>query len=539
MATILQRVFFLPIVFLAIISFPTFHSMAAELTPIQELKLCTWTKTSYPIEYEETFPIAENWKKLGMKVQVEPLNAPNPCLDVLFKTHEFDGFVVWFVPQMERMDPDFYTYNAFHSANSIPGGWNMAGFSNKEFDRLAELQRTEYDLDKRKVIIKQLQQILYRENPWIVMVNNDEFQAYNKVNFKDPIISKVGGFMDVFSFFTMKPAGDRKVIRLAEGNQDLKTINPLLSSEASQIRWLYFVYDMLLRIGPDTKPQLWAAAAVNPIDQTTINVTIRKDLKFHDGKPLTAEDVKFSYEFLIKHKAVYFRTALNPVESVDVIDTYNVKFHLKKPHAPFISQTLAMVPLLPKHVWENIEKPTEYRNVPAIGSGPFKFDHWREAQEIKVSRFADHFKPPYADGILGIFYGSREGSYRGLIQKEADVNPRLLAHQLDELKNSDYLQTVRVPSPGSHTLVLNCRRKPFDDPKFRLAMAYTIPRKQILEEYFNGYGNLGGSVIAPANEFWTDPSIKPYPFDLEKAKNILKEAGYSWDKNGQLCYPPN
>lgn len=210
-------------------------------------------------------------------------------------------------------------------------------------------------------------------------MNNDEFQAYNKVNFKDPVVSKVGGFMDIFPFFTIKPVGDRKVIRLAEGNQDLKTINPLLSSEASQIRFIYLIYDMLLRIGPDTKPQLWAATAVNPIDQKTIDVTIRKDLKFHDGKPLTAEDVKFSYDFLAKHKALYFRTTLASVESVDVLDSYKVRFHLKKPHAPFISQTLAMVPLIPKHIWEKIAEPTEYRNVPPIGSGPFKFDYWREA----------------------------------------------------------------------------------------------------------------------------------------------------------------
>jgi peptide/nickel transport system substrate-binding protein len=68
-------------------------------------------------------------------------------------------------------------------------------------------------------------------------------------------------------------------------------------------------------------------------------------------------------------------------------------------------------------------------------------------------------------------------------------------------------------------------------------MAYTIPRRQILEDFYNGYGNLGGSVIAPANKFWTDPSIKPYPFDLEKAREILKEAGYRWDSQGRLCYP--
>jgi peptide/nickel transport system substrate-binding protein len=82
------------------------------------------------------------------------------------------------------------------------------------------------------------------------------------------------------------------------------------------------------------------------------------------------------------------------------------------------------------------------------------------------------------------------------------------------------------------------RRKPFDDPKFRLALTYAVPREQTLEETFQGYGDVGTSVIAPANEYWTNPKIKPYPFDLEKARNILKEAGYRWDEKGRLCYPP-
>ena len=514
-------------------------SMAAELKPIQEIGLGTWTKTQYPIQYEEAFPLAESWKKLGMKVRVTPLNFPNPMLDVLFKTWDFDTFIIAFSSQMERVDPDFYTYNSFHSSNARAGGWNMGGYISEEFDRLAEAQRVEYDLDKRKALAHQCQQSLYRENPWIVMVNPDQLQAYNKVNFKDPVIPKVGAFEDAFAFFTIKPAGDRKVIRVAAQISGLKTINPLLVSEVSQVRFIMLMYDMLMRIGPDAKPRPWAAEAIDPIDQKTIDVTLRKDLKFHDGKPLTAEDVKFTFDYMIKHTALYYKTALDPVESVDVLDRYKVRFHLKKPYAPFITQTLAMTPLLPKHIWEKIEKPTEYRNVPPIGSGPFKFDHWREAQEFKVSRFPDHFRPPYVDGVLVIYYGTREASFTALVQKEADVVfETVLPHQLEELKGYDYIQTVDQPSIGSDTLILNCRRKPFDDQKFRLALAYTIPRKQMLDELYDGYGNVGGSLIAPANEFWNDPGLKPYPFDLDKAREILKEAGYRWDAEGRLCYPP-
>ena len=92
--------------------------------------------------------VAEAWKKLGIKVRVEPLSYPNPLVERAFKTRDFDAFIIHFTPQLERLDPDFYTYNAFHSSNGAPGGWNFSGFASKEFDGLAEAQRSEYNLEK-------------------------------------------------------------------------------------------------------------------------------------------------------------------------------------------------------------------------------------------------------------------------------------------------------------------------------------------------------------------------------------------------------
>jgi peptide/nickel transport system substrate-binding protein len=509
---------------------------AAELKPLPEITLVTWTKTQFPVQYEQAFMIAEAWKKLGIKVRVEPLSYPNPLVERAFKTRDFDLFIIHFTPQLERLDPDFYTYNTFHSSNAAPGGWNFSGFASKEFDKLAEAQRSEYNLEKRKKLVDQCQEILYKENPWLILVNNDELQAYNKVDFKDPVIPP-GGFWDSTPFFTIKPTGSRKVIRLTVPWTDLKTINPLLSTDVNQVRILYLIYDTLMRIGPDAKPQPWAAKEVKPVDEKTIEVTLRNDLLFHDKKPVTADDVKFTFDLMIKHKAPYFKTSLDPVDSVEVLDKYRVRFRLKKPYAPFISQTLAMNPILPKHIWEKIEKPNEYRNVPPVGSGPFKFDHWRESQEIKLSRFAEHFRPTQVEGTLIIFYGTREAGFTALLKKDVDVDDYLLAHQMDELKGAKDIQTVRAPSHSADSLIFNLRRKPFDDPKLRFALAHAIPKQQMLGDLYNTYGNVGASVIAPANKYWNNEQIKPYPFDVEKSRELLKQAGYSWDKEGRLCLP--
>lgn len=510
---------------------------AADPQPIPPITLVTWTKAQYPVQYEEAFVLAEAWKKLGLEIKVDPLNFPNPLLERVFKTREFDGVILYFTAQLERLDPDFYTYNAFHTSRAVEGGWNFSGIQNKDLDTLLEAQRTEYDLGKRKAIVERIQEWLHRESAWLVMVNQDELMAYNKANFGDPVIPKVSGFNDPQAFFTLRPKGARKLVRWASPISDLKTINPILVSESSQIRVLYLAYDTLVKYGPDTKPAPWAASEVKAVDPTTVEVTLRNDLKFHDGQKLTAADVKFTFDLLIKHNAPYFKTALEPVESVEVVNPAKVRFKLKRPYAPFTTQTLAMTPLLPKHVWEKIEKPTEHENIPAIGSGVYRFDHWKKGQEVKFSRFAEHFKPAANDGVLIVFFGTREGAYTALLKQEADVVDRLLAHQADELQKVNHVQVVRVPSNAADTVALNARRKPFDDPQFRQALNYAIPRKQILGEFYNGFGNLGGSVIAPANETWSSPKIKPYDYDVEKAKDILKKAGYQWDATGRLAFP--
>lgn len=510
---------------------------AQEPRPVPPITLLTWTKAQYPVQYEEAFVVAEAWKKLGLEVKVEPLNFPNPFLERVFKTRDFDGALIYFTAQLERLDPEFYTYNTFHSSRAVEGGWNFSGVLNKELDRLLDAQRAEYDAGRRKALVAQIQEWLHRESPWLVLVNQDELQAYNKANFADPVIPKVSGFNDPQAFFSLKPRGARRIVRWASPISDLKTINPILASESSQIRVLYLAYDTLVKYGPDTRPAPWAASEIKPVDPTTVDVTLRNDLKFHDGTNLTAIDVKFTFDLMIKHNAPYFRTALEPVESVEVLGPTRVRFKLKRPYAAFTTQTLAMTPLLPKHVWEKIEKPTEYENIPAIGSGPFRFEHWKKGQEVKFARFADHFRPAAPDGVLIVFFGTREGAYTALIKQEADVVDRLLAHQVDELKKVEHVQVVRVPSNAADAIVLNLRKKPLDDTQFRLALNHAIPRKQILAESYNGFGNLGASVIAPANEMWTNPDVKPHEYDIDRARDILKRAGYQWDSRGRLSFP--
>jgi len=513
------------------------HPEAQQLEPIKEINLTSFPQGQQPWVYQQALMIAENWRKLGLKVRLEPLNIPNPLIQRVFKDKDFDATMMEGSGLLDRLDPDFFLYTVFHSSNAGPGAWNLSGFNDQEYDKLAEAQRKEYDLEKRREIVWKCQEVLHKHVPWIVTVNNNAIQAYNQADFKDPAIS-VSGFYDAITLFTIKPTGDRKIFRYGSSLSDLKTINPLVFNESDQFVYIYSIYDTLVRINPQGKPEPWAANALETVNERTIDVTLRDGMKFHDGKPLTADDVKFTFAYLAKHNPVYLQKKIECVESVEVLSKDKVRFRLKEPYAPFIALTLGLTPILPQHIWEKIEKPHEHRNVPPIGSGPFKFVHWRETQEFMMTKNPEHFSPPYVDGVLFVFYGTAEAVNTALIKKEVDSETLVTPQQVEDLKKLSHIRILNLPTHTTDGVIPNIRRKPFDDPKFRLALAHAAPRQQIVEEVFFGFAEVGGSMIARYNQFWHNPNVKPYPYDLEKAKAILKEAGYRWNEKGELCYPP-
>src|SRR5258705_2352850 len=104
---------------LALIAVGTAVRPALATDPVPPIALVTWTKAQYPVQYEEAFTLAEAWKKLGLEVKVEALNFPNPLLERVFKTRDFDAAILYLTGQLERLDPEFYTYNAFHSSRAV------------------------------------------------------------------------------------------------------------------------------------------------------------------------------------------------------------------------------------------------------------------------------------------------------------------------------------------------------------------------------------------------------------------------------------
>ncbi|HED12784.1 MAG TPA: ABC transporter substrate-binding protein, partial [Gammaproteobacteria bacterium] len=324
----------------------------------------------------------------------------------------------------------------------------------------------------------------------------------------------------------------------------LKNLNPISVTDSNEFKELRMIYDRLAQVGPDGALVPWAASAITAVDDTTVDITLREGMKFHDGKPVTIEDVKFTFDYHKKWKAPFFISSLNKFQSVKITGPNSMRIKLTAPHAPLMINFFAQIFILPKHIWKDIPEKVDvddvlnFANEKPIGSGPFRFEYWDRGKELKVAANPDHFNAPKCDGIIRITYGSHDAMAAAIEAGECDRTRYILKPSL--VLDLDKLPGIvgrGYPSHGFYDLGYNHRRGALKDRAFREAVDLIIPRDVIRDIVMSGFAENGGSVIAPANKFWHNPAVKANVTNVKKARGILQQAGYSWDGDGQLLYP--
>jgi peptide/nickel transport system substrate-binding protein len=260
------------------------------------------------------------------------------------------------------------------------------------------------------------------------------------------------------------------------------------------------------------------------IDDLTWKFTLVTGATFHNGEPINAEAVKFSFERIMSDdlKSPH-RGKLNSFKGVEVLDEHTFTISLARPYAPglyMLAQYLFIVP--PGYVQEVGD--TEY-NMNPVGAGPYKLDKWVRGQEVVMSAYENYYGPKPAFKKL-IFKGIPEEASRiaSLLTGEAQVISGIPMHQRKRIVESG--KAYLTDQMGSmNYLGLNTYEKPFSDVRVRQALNYAVNRPLINKALFNDEAILCAGPISPRT-FGADPNLKPYPYDPEKAKKLLADAGY-------------
>ena len=294
------------------------------------------------------------------------------------------------------------------------------------------------------------------------------------------------------------------------------------------------IYESLLRYDENLKPEPSLAKSWTVSDDgLTYTFTLQDDVKWHDGKPMTSADVLFSANDYLMKMQPRHRNLMTHVESVTAPDDKTVVFKLKEPFEAFIrGLAFYTMPVLPKHIYEGTDYATNPANDKPIGTGPFKFDEWKRGSYIHLVKNPDYYVKgkPYLDELY--YQVIPDGASRSVAFETGniDVVPGGSVENFDIPRLKDLPNTCMTEKGWEYFaplswLWLNNRKAPMDNVKFRQAVMYALDREFAKEVLWNGYGKVATGPLSSKLPFYKDVEPK-YPHDVDKAKELLKEAGY-------------
>ncbi len=308
------------------------------------------------------------------------------------------------------------------------------------------------------------------------------------------------------------------------------------------------MFDGLVTRDTESGVHMELATAANWLDDQTLEIKLREGVKFHDGSPMTADDVVFTFERVIKENAIEFPEAhtsprkglIAPLVSVEKQDDNTVIMHFSGPW-PVALQMLVHQQILPKAYLEKVGTEGFLKN--PIGAGPFKFVSAKGMDEVVMARFDDYYGgapdlepvgPACVEEV--VFRVIPEASTRvaALLAGEVDIIQGVPADLADTLAKSEGVQIKTGPGTRPLWMELNVHVAPFDDVKVRQALNYAVDKDLLVEILYGGRAVVLPGVLSPYNNY-ADPDLKPYPYDKDKAAALLKEAGWGdADNNGTL-----
>src|SRR3989442_9227302 len=272
---------------------------------------------------------------------------------------------------------------------------------------------------------------------------------------------------------------------------------------------------------------------------------LRKDVKWHDGKPFTSRDVKFTFDMLREAPEAQAKLRINPrkdwyanIEAVEAADPHTVVFRLKRPQ-PSLLLMLASgyTPIYAAHV-----PPASYRTG-CVGTGPFKVKEWRKGEYVDYVKNPDYFIKgrPYLDTLRYVVIENRGTRVSALQAGKLDVSfpgetTKTASEQLK--KAGPQLVGTPVGQTVSDNIIMNLTKPPFDNPKVRLAVSYGIDRRGLIQAVHQGGAVLGASLAPKPWGVWgiAEQGLLPLPgygkpADMKsKARRLMAEAGHTPEK---------
>jgi peptide/nickel transport system substrate-binding protein len=332
-----------------------------------------------------------------------------------------------------------------------------------------------------------------------------------------------------------KPGGSILIGTLGEA----QTINPFLSNESEGDWRVKMLFDQLVRLKPDTFEPKAGLAKSWKIDNLTFTFTLQ-DAKFSDGSDLTADDVAFtmkgilakttaspraSYLSSIQGAKEYVAGSAPDVAGIKVVDPKTLVVTLATPDASFLLNMRYVSPV-PKKLLDGKDLTKDGFFQKPVGAGPFMFVSWNVGGDFVAQRNPNYYQKglPYLDKFTHRTIPDAQSLVNSLLSGDIDASNYPSPAGADKLKANKDLNVLVPPFNSPDGWTFNLKNPWLAKKEARQAVAYCMDMVQFSKDSLYGLGKPGNGPIAPGNALY-DPTLKPYTFDLDKAKSLIKAAG--------------
>lgn len=331
------------------------------------------------------------------------------------------------------------------------------------------------------------------------------------------------------------PPAEPKTLTIATGT-DVENMNIHLVTSSPSYTVLEHIYETLFYMNPEGELEPLLAESIEPgSDPQSFIIKLRQGINFTDGTPFNAAAVKANLDWVLNtENAAPFRFLIDRIEEVVVVDDYTVQINLNSEFAPLAAHlshgALAMVSPAA------LEQGKDFLAEKAIGTGPYILANWARDEAVTLQRNPDYWGEPAKIDTL-VFKVVKEDGAR-LIEVEAgtaDVAVRVPPAEAERLAANPNIEIVRTPGLRTIYIFFNTTAEPFDDPRVRQAVNYAVDVESIVNDLFDGAALVSKAPFASPIFGYAEQT--PYSRDLDKARQLLEEAGIAEGTTVVLYHP--
>ncbi|WP_231187324.1 ABC transporter substrate-binding protein [Haladaptatus sp. DYF46] len=440
-------------------------------------------------------------------------------------------------------------------------GGNYYNYKNDEITKLLDKQAaTIGDTKARAEICKEIQKKL-SEDAYVIASNfPDVITVANTADWKGYVPTPGNGTTRdsfVWTQVNLQPQGDSTtwVKGVFSGMQGT---NLPWSTGGMEEKRLLNLYDGLYDASPQLEIVPGLATGHEVVDDTTVEMDLRKGVTWHDGKSFSPEDVKFSVEQYKQYTAPQQGPFYRTIDSVEVVSNTGggrIRFNLTEPDASFLTQRAVRSAIIPKHRWKDVDSPGQHNPKNPIGTGPFKFVNWEQGAELRLKKHENHWlwNDKVRKEILGEYFvpgdgidelvESNVGNVSTLIgaMQSGDIDAigtTVSNQQADRASKADGVEKQTSKNFVPTDVHLNHIVPLFRDKTFRVALSHAVDKQGFVENVLGGRGTaIKGQRLITSLLTPFAAETEPYEYNVEKAKTMLKKAGYTFESEDTLVWP--